>query len=187
MAKLCAGRQSAVLTPSSRAERGFLLPLASSAALLLLLSSLSLQAMALQQRARLAAQQRQRGWDDRLMSAAQAFTGQLQRHHRCRLSLPASQWAAQPCQPAGTPGGILEPAIVDAGIRLVAYCPDPGTPPQATLVLELAELAPPQRAIFRLALAPGETPEAPLRVVDLHEGGRLRGQALPAACPGEAP
>lgn len=159
-----------------------MLPLATASGLLLLLSSLSLQAMALQERAHLAARLRQRGWDDQLMSAAQAFTGQLQRHHRCRLALPAEQWGAAVCDQAGTP-----PPLPQAGVRLVAYCPDLSEPPRAALVLELEAVAPLQRAGFQVALATGETEGAPLRVAGLQERGRLRGTALPAPCAPEAP
>jgi hypothetical protein len=164
------------------------LPLASSGALLLLLSSLSLQAMALQERAHLAARQRQRGWDDRLMTAAQSLTGQLQRGHRCLLGLPAREWAA-PLAPLGgcEPHGSAQPRPAE-GVRLVAYCPDLlSAPPRADLVLELVGAKPPQRAAYQVALAAGETEEAPLRVAGLQERGRLRGEAMPASCTGEAP
>ncbi|WP_156796704.1 hypothetical protein [Cyanobium sp. PCC 7001] len=162
--------------------------MASTGAMLLLLSSLSLQAMALQERAFLAGRQRQRGWDDQLMSAAQGFTGQLQRHHRCLLGVPAEQWAAAQSEPSacGSDGAATLP-IPAAGVRLVAYCPELSEPPRAALVLELTEVAQSQRAAYQLALAAGETALAPLRVAGLQERGRLRGVTLPAPCPQEAP
>ncbi|MDA0718072.1 MAG: hypothetical protein O2839_07655 [Cyanobacteria bacterium] len=58
--------------PRSRpAQDGFLLPLSTAASLLLMLSSLSLQAVALQSRSQVNAGQRLRQAEDQLMSAAQ--------------------------------------------------------------------------------------------------------------------
>ena len=56
---------------SSSEQDGFLLPLSTAASLLLMLSSLSLQAVALQSRSQVIAGQRLRQAEDQLMSAAQ--------------------------------------------------------------------------------------------------------------------
>jgi hypothetical protein len=56
---------------SSSEQDGFLLPLSTAASLLLMLSSFSLQAVALQSRSQVIAGQRLRQAEDQLMSAAQ--------------------------------------------------------------------------------------------------------------------
>ena len=70
-----------------------MLPLSFSVSLLLLLSSLSLQALTLQGRGLQAVQQRRRLLEDQLMAAAQVVAGQLQRQHRCLLPLADQAWA----------------------------------------------------------------------------------------------
>jgi hypothetical protein len=77
-----------------------MLPLALGVSLLLLLSSLSLQALALQQGSLQAVQQRRRLQEDQLMSAAQQLAGRLQRRHRCLLSLDDPHWETAGCATA---------------------------------------------------------------------------------------
>lgn len=60
-----------LLRRSRPAQEGFLLPMSTAASLLLMLSSLSLQAVALQSRSQVGASQRLRQAEDQLMSAAQ--------------------------------------------------------------------------------------------------------------------
>ena len=60
-----------LLRRSRPAQDGFLLPMSTAASLLLMLSSLSLQAVALQSRSQVSAGQRLRQAEDQLMSAAQ--------------------------------------------------------------------------------------------------------------------
>ena len=60
-----------LLRRSRPAQDGFLLPMSTAASLLLMLSSLSLQAVALQSRSQVIASQRLRQAEDQLMSAAQ--------------------------------------------------------------------------------------------------------------------
>lgn len=99
-----------------------MLPLAISAALLMLLSSFSFQALALQQRAQLQLLFHQRQLEDQLHSAAQRLVGRLQRQHACLLALPLEQWPAATCGPEA---GGLHPAVVLApsGIQLLGYQP----------------------------------------------------------------
>ncbi len=88
-----------------------MLPLSFSVSLLLLLSSLSLQALTLQGRGLQAVQQRRRLLEDQLMAAAQLVAGQLQRQHRCLLPLTDQAWAeagaacASPAELAALQGG----------------------------------------------------------------------------------
>jgi hypothetical protein len=74
-----------------------MLPLSISVSLLLLLSSLSLQALVLQGRSLDAVRERRRQQEDRLMAAAQQLAGALQRRHRCLLPLAAEQWPQAGC------------------------------------------------------------------------------------------
>lgn len=83
-------------------EAGFLMPLAATSALVLLLSSLSVQAAVLHSR-RLQLHQAQRHQqDDQLSSAAHHLGADLQGPYRCLLSSPSVQWRAG-LRPAGCP------------------------------------------------------------------------------------
>ncbi len=107
-----AGRRRWAARPWS-SEQGFLLPLASGGALLLLLSCLSLQSLiwGRQLEGRGAWQQRQ--IDDLLGSAAQRLAVALNRSHRCLLLLPSPAWP-----PAGsTPPGCDTPIHPEALIQ----------------------------------------------------------------------
>lgn len=97
-----------------------MLPLAISSSLLMLLSSLSFQALALQQRGQLQLLFRQRQLEDQLQSAAQRLVGRLQRQHRCLLPLPLEQWSAAHCAPL--PAAMLVPD----GMQLLDYQPVAG-------------------------------------------------------------
>ena len=81
----CARRGNAWRFPRTHGHGGFVLPLASAAALVLLLSSLSLQTLALQGRSRVRAQWLQRQQGDALASAAQQLVVQLQGPWQCVL------------------------------------------------------------------------------------------------------
>jgi hypothetical protein len=94
-----------------------MLPLAWSVSLLLLLSSLSLQALALQEGSLQALRQRRRLQEDQLMTAAQRLAGRLQRQHRCLLPLAAGEWDAAGCATAAELGALRQ------GLR--AYRPEP--------------------------------------------------------------
>jgi len=98
-----------------------MVPLALSVSLLLLLSSLSLQALALQGGSLQAVQQRRRLQEDQLMTAAQQLAGQLQRRHRCLLALDDSGWGAAGCATAGELAALRQ----GQGWRLVRYSSEP--------------------------------------------------------------
>lgn len=78
----------------AEADPGFVLLFALIGALLLLLSSLSIQTAVLQSRASEANLGRRAQRSDQLSSAAQLVAGALQRH-RCLLVLSLAQWASQ--------------------------------------------------------------------------------------------
>jgi hypothetical protein len=98
-----------------------MLPLALAVALLMALSSLSFQALALQQRRQLALLLHQRQREDQALSAAQRLAGRLQRQHRCLLALADHHWPTAPCSDLAS----LE-ALSPEGASLLAYQPGDG-------------------------------------------------------------
>jgi hypothetical protein len=104
-----------------------MLPLALSVSLLLLLSSLSLQALALQGGSLQAVQQRRRLQEDQLMTAAQQLAGRMQRRHRCLLALDDSGWGAAGCATAEQLAGLRQGQGLGEGQswRLVRYASEP--------------------------------------------------------------
>ena len=166
------------LQRSSPAQDGFLLPLSTAASLLLMLSSLSLQAVALQSRSQVIAAQRLRQAEDQLMSAAQHLV-------------------ADPLTVDQLPSRVGEAGQVDsAAYRLVkvegpswqepaeAGAPQRGRAVATLELLASAEQPLPLQAAFALELMRQAAPEglAPAQLVSLRELG-LRGR--PAAV--EAP
>ena len=162
------------LQRSSPAQDGFLLPLSTAASLLLMLSSLSLQAVALQSRSQVSAGQRLRQAEDQLMSAAQHLV-------------------ADPLTVDKLPSRVGEAGQVDsAAYRLVkvegpnwqepaeAGAPQRGRAVATLELLASAEQPLPLQAAFALELMRQAAPEglAPAQLVSLRELG-LRGR--PAA------
>jgi hypothetical protein len=97
-----ARRGNARRFPRQDAHAGFVLPLASAASLVLVLSSLSLQTLALQSRSRVRAQWLQRQQGDALASAAQQLAVQLEGPGRCLL-----QGSMAGCGAGPDPAGLL--------------------------------------------------------------------------------
>ncbi len=179
------------------------MPLASTASLVLVLSSLSLQAMALQERRQVAVRQRLQAREDRLLAAAQAVAGSLQRRHRCLIALPQSAWVAQSEQASGcAQAGELQAletgqSLVGASqpvasrYTLLQYCPQVAEPPQpplasapvqeAHLILEIEADGAAYRSASRLLWSWGPGPTPRLRGFQ-HLGLRSAGAPLPA-CP----
>ena len=159
---------------SSSEQDGFLLPLSTAASLLLMLSSLSLQAVALQSRSQVIAGQRLRQGEDQLMSAGQ-------------------QLVSEPLTVDKLPSRVAEVGQVDsAAYRLVKVqgpnCQEPaeaGAPQRGQVVatLELlasAEQRRPLQAAFALELA--RKGLAPAQLVSLRELG-LRGRPAAVGAP----
>ena len=89
---------SGLLRPRARqdAHAGFVLPLASAASLVLVLSSLSLQSLTLQSRSRVRSQWLQRQQGDALASAAQQLAVQLEGPGQCLLRGPSLECGTGP-------------------------------------------------------------------------------------------
>jgi hypothetical protein len=137
--------------PQPSGEPGFVLPLAISASLLLLLGSLSVQSAALQSRLSLVTREELRQQEDRMISVGRELVGGLNRSHPCLVGLPLASWPKEGSSCA-TPQAL---EAVQRGVweglawRLVDWQPQPDA---AELVLEL-DPASSTRAPRRAALA----------------------------------
>jgi hypothetical protein len=138
-------------------QGGFLLPLSLTAAFVLLLSSLSISAAALQAQQLHGAERSRQQARDELASAAHDLAAKLQGPYRCLLGVPSAQWpiAAQssPC-----PAGInLQPLLSSSTsphpVRLNKWQPD-GTGSGGVLWLQSGSTGLQKR--FDLNLTPGE-------------------------------
>lgn len=135
-----------------------MLPVAIGVALLLLLSSLSLQTLALQSHGLAAASERLRRVEDDLASAAHDLVGELNAGHRCLLSDPLPGWDPQAAD-CPAPASLTDPrslATPPVDYRLIGWSPsESGT--EAELVLERAAAGgqPARRAAFAVGLAAG--------------------------------
>lgn len=155
-ARRCRGLGSHRRRPPE-AEAGFLLPLSVGAALVLLLTSLSVQTAALQGSALAAAELKQRQQEDALDSAAQRVAAQLSGAYACLLPQASAAWVMPV---AGCAPG-LDPAVVAVGqvgendYRVVGWRPALGgeAARPGELWLELSDAG--SRRLYALAVVPG--------------------------------
>jgi hypothetical protein len=158
-----------------------LLPLAALMSLLLLLGSLSVQAVSLQGRLRGDSALRLQTSEDQLASAAQLLVARIQLRHACLLPLAMEQWAAAGCASAADLVPLHRGEVFGAGWQLLRWQPlahpeGAATVAEQRLTLEIAldgrGREPSRRAAFELRLA-----GLPWRVQELRPLG-LRGEAL---------
>ncbi len=153
-------------------EQGFLLPLAFGVSLVLMLSALSVQTVALQGSRLAAAELEQRRLEDALASAAEQVASSLSGEHACLLPLASSAWIAPVpgCGAGLDPAPLLSGRVGENDYRLVSWTPGvPGaTGRPGELRLELSQGA--VQRLYALELA-GEAPQ-PLRVASLRGMGR---------------
>lgn len=176
------GRAGATLLPRTRpGSEGFLLPLTTLLSLLMLLGSLSVHAVSLQDRLRGSSELQQQTSEDQLASAAQQLVARIQLRHACLLALPLEQWAGAGCASAADLERLRRGEVFGVGWQLLRW--QPGAPTAGTtaavdqpLTLEIGlEARGPQasrRAGFELRLT-----GLPWRVQELRPLG-LRGEAL---------
>ena len=105
-------------------QRGFALPLALTTSALLLLSSLSLQTLALHARQRshqalVTAQTR-----DAERSVAMAFQQHAASAHACLLALPSSEWEGSAHCPGANPAALQSGRVVDRDWELMSWQPN---------------------------------------------------------------
>ena len=104
-------------------QRGFALPLALTASALLLLSSMSLQTLALHARQRshqaLATAQSR----DAERSVAMAFQQHAAGAHACLLALPSSEWEGSKRCPGANPEALQSGRVADRDWQLLQWQP----------------------------------------------------------------
>lgn len=160
---------------------GFLLPLTALLSLLMLLGSLSVQAVSLQGQLRGESEWRLQTREDQLASAAQLLVARLQQHHACLLPLALEQWKNSGCASATDLEQLRRGEVFGRGWQLQGW--QPSAAPQGTattaeqrltleIVLEGSGPEASRRAGFELRLV-----GLPWRVQDLRPLG-LRGEAL---------
>ena len=156
-------------------QDGFALPIAVGGSLLLLLSSGSLQLLALHSRARMVDQQRQLQVEDLLASAAQQQAAVLATQANCLLAVDLAQWTAVApgCGLGGDQVAALQQGQVGSqGYRVAAYRPAAAAA-SAELELQLTGERP-WRGVYRLGLAQAAGAPGQLQVIAIQELG-LRG------------
>ena len=140
-------------------QAGFLLPLALSAAFMLLLSSLSLSAASLQAHQLRGAERMRQQAQDQLASAAHQIAGALQGPYSCLLRIPSSQWQTsvqtQPCTAGLNPELLMRTQSAQAGspVLLRRWQPD-STGTSGELWLQVGDNG--QQKHFALNLVPGQ-------------------------------
>lgn len=109
------------------AQTGFVLPLSSLGALVLLLSSLSMQGLVLQAHRAQASQRARVQRDDQLTSAAQHWASELHGSMACLRQMPSSQWPQQVMSVECPPDLDLQAAqqleVAGATVRLLSWQP----------------------------------------------------------------
>ncbi|MEB3317691.1 MAG: hypothetical protein VKO39_06070 [Cyanobacteriota bacterium] len=172
-----AGQGGGVGQASARSgqEPGFLMPLATGAAGLLLLLGLTLQAMALQERAQVSAQERLQRENDLLVSAAHQLLTALNRSHGCLLVLPLERWETDGavCATPQALAALRRAEVWRVPVRLLGWRPaTDGLSADLELVLEAGDSRAARRGRFAAQLT-GDPPQA----VDLR--ARVPGGSLP--------
>ena len=109
------------------ADAGFVLPLSITGALVLLLSSLSLQSMLLHTRQVQAAERRRLQAEDLLASAAQRLAADFQGQLACLKAVPLAEWPVQaqrePCPPGLNPDAFEQLRIHGQPVKLASWTP----------------------------------------------------------------
>lgn len=147
--------------------------------LLMLLGSLSVQAVSLQGRLRGAAERELQTSEDLLISAAQVLVARIQLRHACLLPLAQEQWAGAGCASANDLAALRQGAVLGSSWQLLRWQPDGASPMTASpqpprLSLELALAARGQRPARRAGFAV-QLLGPPWRVQELRPLG-LRGE-----------
>ena len=104
-------------------QRGFALPLALTTSALLLLSSLSLQTLALHARLRSSQALATAQTRDAERSVAMAFQQHATGLHACLLALPSSEWEGSERCPGVNPGLLQSGRVADRDWQLLDWQP----------------------------------------------------------------
>jgi hypothetical protein len=149
-------------TPRTRHDSAFLMPLAAVAAGLLLLLGLTVQALALQERAQTDALERLRQEEDLLVSAAHQLLAVLNEAHPCLLALPQTQWATAGTACASPADGVTltQLEVGSVPVRLLAWRPGAdGESAQLDVQLVAGQGRAPRQGRFAVRLT-GAPPQA---------------------------
>lgn len=112
--------------PSPRtAAPGYALPLAVGATGVLLLLSLTLHGMAMQERLQVGAQERVQREEDLLASGAHQLLAALNGPHRCLLTLPLSRWEVDgsACASPAEVAALKQAQVLGVPVRLQTWQP----------------------------------------------------------------
>ena len=123
--------------PHRPVAAGFALPAAVSASALLLLSSLSLQTLALHQGQRSQVQLQRAQHTDALQSAAMVFLQQAHGANGCLLSFPSARWSDPGVCPAADPQQLQQGDAGEYSWQLIAW--QPTAPSSGNLQLRWAD------------------------------------------------
>jgi hypothetical protein len=111
------------------AQAGFVLPLSLTGALVLLLSSLSIQSLLLHTRQVQAAERVRLQAEDRLASASQQWAARLKGPFACLLPVASTAWQTQPlppaCPPDLDPQALQQLEIAAETVQLLSWEPSP--------------------------------------------------------------
>ncbi|MCP9840787.1 hypothetical protein KBY93_09085 [Synechococcus sp. J7-Johnson] len=158
---VCLSRLGAVplARPGGQApDAGFVLPLSLGAALMLLLTSLSVQTAALQGSALAAAELKQRQQEDALDSAAQRVAAQLSGAYACLLPQASADWVmpVAGCAPGLNPAMVAAGQVGENDYRVVGWTPALGgkAARPGELRLELSDAG--SQRLYALAVVPGD-------------------------------
>lgn len=168
----------AVHPPPRQAQPGYAMPLAMGATGVLLLLSLTLHGMAMQERLQVGALERQGREEDLLASGAHQLLAALNGAHGCLLPLALAQWEGAACASPAALGALKQAEVLGTPVQLVAWQPRAN----GTAVLELALEAGGQaggsarRGRFAVRFTGPATPAGPEAGV---LGPRLLGGGLP--------
>ena len=125
------------MPPPSDHNGGFALPFALTASSVLLLSSLSLQTLALHQGQRSHVQLLRAQRTDALQSAAMLFLQQAHGANGCLLRFPSARWSDPGVCPAADPQQLQQGDAGEHSWQLIAW--QPTTPAAGTLQLRWAD------------------------------------------------
>ena len=109
--------------PDHSQQRGFVLPLVLTSSAVVLLSSLSLQTLALHARQRSSQGLATAQMLDAERSVAMAFQQQAAGAHACLLALPSSEWEGSKRCPGANPAPLQSGSVADRDWQLLGWQP----------------------------------------------------------------
>ncbi len=135
-------RRLSLPRPPRAAAPGYAMPLAVGASGVLMLLSLTLHGMAMQERLQVGARERVQREDDLLVSAAHQLLAALNSTHACLRVLPLAQWPAASCASPAAVAALKEAQVMAVPVKVLAWQPGvDGQTAQLTLQLQAGRKA----------------------------------------------